>query len=117
MNETPKSEKCEARWLVEASTSFVGGVLLLTTGLLTALVGFSAMVENELLALAPRWVFRLDGNVWGWIHIVLGILMVAGGFAVMFRLTWARSSAVALGSHRWWSSFCGCRTTRFGRLW
>ena len=35
---------------------------------------------------------------WGWIHIILGILAVAGGYGVMVGKTWARAFAIIYAS-------------------
>lgn len=79
-----------------AVASFASGGLLLASAFMTALLGVSAMFINELIVIEPAWVFRLNVEIWGWIHIGLGVAMALVGLAVMFRWLWARVAAISV---------------------
>lgn len=79
-----------------AIASFASGGLLFASGLMTVLLAISALFTNRLFLISPAWVFRLNFEAWGWIHLVLGLLMVLGAIAIMFRWTWARVAAIVL---------------------
>jgi hypothetical protein len=76
--------------------TFAASGLLLASGVMTALLGISALFTDELFLISPAWVFRLDFVVWGWIHLPLGLLMVLAAIAIMFRRLWARAAAIVL---------------------
>ena len=48
------------------------------------LQGISAVVNDELLV-GPEYVFRFDTATWGWIHILIAILLGAGAIGMMVR--------------------------------
>ena len=65
-------------------------------GFFHALAGFVGIVEDELLVATPNYLFQLDTTTWGWIHLVLGILVLLAGFAVFNGSVWARTVGVTI---------------------
>jgi hypothetical protein len=45
---------------------------------------------------SPNYVISWDATVWGWIHLLLGIIVVLAGFALMQGATWARIVGIIL---------------------
>ena len=43
-----------------------------------------------------NYTFDLDTSAWGWIHLLLGILLVATGFGLFNRSAWAGVTAIFL---------------------
>jgi hypothetical protein len=39
---------------------------------------------------------ELDYTVWGWVHLILGLVAVAGGLALMGRRGWGRMLVIGL---------------------
>ena len=46
--------------------------------------------------MSPNYVFEVDTTTWGWIHLLLGLLVVFAGFALFAAKTWARVIGVTL---------------------
>jgi hypothetical protein len=44
----------------------------------------------------PNYVFKLDVTAWGWIHLLLGILIFAAGLGLFAGQVWARVVGVGL---------------------
>ena len=65
-------------------------------GFFHALAGFVGIVEDEILVATPNYLFQLDTTTWGWIHLVLGILVLLAGFAVFNGSVWARTVGVTI---------------------
>ena len=65
-------------------------------GFFHALAGFAALVEDEIFVATPEYLYKLDVTTWGWIHLVLGIVVLLAGFAVFNGSVWARSVGVIL---------------------
>lgn len=98
MKDDVSKQKRRAREGMAASASFIAGVLLIGAAVMTFLLGYSAVFNNALFSLSPTWVFEQNPARWGWVHMALGIVMAADGFAVMFRPRWARVAAMALAA-------------------
>ena len=70
-----------------------GAVLLLTVGILEALQGISAIAKDDLIVVGDDYIYQLDVTTWGWIHLVLGVIVAAVGAALFTGATWARVGA------------------------
>jgi hypothetical protein len=77
-------------WLVLAA------VVMLFSGIMTLLGGISAISEDDVFLATRNDVYELNLTGWGWIHLVLGILMVLTGVALFSGATWARAVGVGL---------------------
>ena len=76
--------------------ALVGGLCVACSGLFVFLLGVSTLAYDELLRYGVRWVFKFNEPYWGWIHIVLGAVMVIAGVAAMFAARFAIVVALAL---------------------
>lgn len=74
------------------------GVLMLLTGVLHAIQGIVALVNDTFFVVGGEYVFELDMTSWGWIHLVAGIVVAAAGIGLFSGATWARLVAVVLAS-------------------
>lgn len=92
VSEPGRSEKTHGGgWLVFAA------VLMIFGGIMTLLGGISAIAEDEVFFRTQNYVYELDLTGWGWIHLILGILITLAGFALFTKgATWARVIGVAL---------------------
>jgi len=80
-------------WLVLAS------VMMLINGGFGLMAGLVALFRDQYyLVRSDGLVVSLDYTVWGWIHLVLGILLVATGLGLVVGQTWARVTGVVIVS-------------------
>jgi hypothetical protein len=82
-------------WAVGAST--FAACLMLLVGIFQAVEGLVAIINGtDFLIKGPTYVFTFNASTWGWIHLILGILIaVAGGFILTGNIV-ARSVGIAL---------------------
>lgn len=81
-----------------AVASVASGGLLFASGLMTTLLAIPALFTNQLFLESPAWILRLNFGVWGWIHLALGVLMVLGAVALIFRWGWTPAAATVSAS-------------------
>ena len=70
--------------------------MLILLGVFQTIAGLTALFDDQFFVVAENYVFDLDPTLWGWIHLVLGIVMVAVGLGLMSGAGWARGAAVFL---------------------
>jgi hypothetical protein len=75
-----------------------GAVMMVIIGLFQFFAGLAAVVDDDFYVVTPSYAFDLDVAAWGWIHLILGAVMVAAGYALFSRKTWGAVVAVALAS-------------------
>jgi hypothetical protein len=76
--------------------SIFAGAALLTVGLFQFLEGVSAAAKDDVFVSTRNYVFELDLTTWGWVHIVIGILVAVVGGAILAGQTWALVAGVVL---------------------
>ena len=84
-------------WAAGAST-FAACIMMLA-GVFQAIEGIAALVNGtDFLVRTANYVFTFNATTWGWIHLILGILLaVAGGFILTGNLA-ARSAGIAIAA-------------------
>jgi hypothetical protein len=60
--------------------------------------GLSAIIDDEFFVVARNYTFDFDTTAWGWIHLLLGALLVVTGFGLFARAAWAAVAAIFLAS-------------------
>ncbi|GAA4323153.1 hypothetical protein GCM10023086_48760 [Streptomyces venetus] len=68
----------------------LGGTLMVVYGLFGVLQGIAAIANDEVYTSFGDYVFTFDLTAWGWIHLVVGVLVAAAGFGLFSGATWAR---------------------------
>jgi hypothetical protein len=74
------------------------GTMMIMIGIFQAFNGLSAILEDEFYVLGRNYAFDVDVTTWGWIHLILGILVAFAGFALFGRRPWAGVAAIVLAA-------------------
>ncbi|MET0789093.1 MAG: hypothetical protein ABWY33_07620 [Cellulomonas sp.] len=64
--------------------------MMILIGILHAVQGLVAVANDTFYVVGQEWVFELDVTTWGWIHLVVGALVVVAGVFVLQGAVWAR---------------------------
>ena len=76
----------------------LGGVLMVVYGLFAVLQGIAAIAGAEVYTSFGQYSFAFDLTAWGWIHVIVGVLVVVAGLGLFTGADWARvASAVVVG--------------------
>ena len=77
--------------------AWFGAFVVLTAGLINAVSGFVAIFSpSTVVSWTGEGIAVVDVSTWGWVHLVLGALLVLVGFALFAGSTWARRTAIVL---------------------
>lgn len=77
-------------WVVFAA------VLMIIAGALWAIQGFIAVVKGDLVIFGTEGALFLNVTGWGWVHMILGLLLLLAGFLVLRGNMFGRTIAVIL---------------------
>ncbi|MEU2032467.1 DUF7144 family membrane protein [Nocardia amamiensis] len=83
---------------IAAGTSIATAIILITVGFLQLLQGISAVAADEVFVQGQQYTFEFDFTAWGWIHIAVGVIMVATGIALLTGALWARVAAIVFAA-------------------
>ena len=72
------------------------GVMMIMAGGFQAITGLVASCENEFYVSTRTYILQFDVTTWGWIHLLVGLLILFAGFAVLSGQTWGRVIGIIL---------------------
>ncbi len=70
--------------------------MLLMSGLSQFLLGIASLFGGEVFINVGDYIFSFDTTVWGWIHILIGVVLAVVGFFVLRGSGWAIWAAIGL---------------------
>src|ERR671910_3210150 len=65
-------------------------IMMIMVGVFQAFQGLVAIFENEFYVATRNYLFQFDATTWGWIHLLLGLLVAFAGYGLLSGRTWAR---------------------------
>jgi hypothetical protein len=92
-NVTPTGMSGWVGWVVFA------GIMMVILGSFHAIEGLVALFQDEYFLVSKNGLtVHVDYTVWGWIHLIGGIIVVCAGVALFAWRTWARAIAVIIAT-------------------
>jgi hypothetical protein len=77
-----------------ATATLAAGALMLTSALLTFVIGVFALAANDLVVSGPGYEYTFQITGWGWANILTGIVLAAAAIALFVGAQWARAVAI-----------------------
>ncbi|MGF7124615.1 hypothetical protein AB4Z09_06520 [Rhodococcus sp. TAF43] len=81
-----------------AGASIAAAIILMTVGILQIFQGISALADDNFFVVGPEYVYQFDLTTWGWIHLILGIVVVLVGLGLLTGATWSRVTAIIIAA-------------------
>ena len=78
--------------------SLFAAIMMIIVGLFSALDGLAAIIKKGFFVAVGDYAYKLDVTAWGWIHLILGALLVITGAYVLQGANWARGVGIGLAS-------------------
>ena len=76
------------------TATLAAGALMLTSAILTFLVGVFALAANDLVVSGPGYEYTFQLSGWGWANILTGMVLAAVAIALFLSPQWARAAAI-----------------------
>ncbi len=83
---------------IPVGARYFAALLLLIAGLAQFFQGLTAVVHDSYYAVVNNYVFSFNIATWGWIHLIIGILLILSGGFVLAGKTWARLLGAVLAA-------------------
>jgi vacuolar-type H+-ATPase subunit I/STV1 len=79
----------------------VGGItfavtMMIMIGVFQVIAGLVAIFDDDFYVVTQNYTFDLDTSGWGWIHLILGVLLVLVGYFLYAGAPWAGVTAIVL---------------------
>jgi hypothetical protein len=71
-------------------------IMMIMIGVFQGIAGVVALINDEFYVVGEEWVFQFDITTWGWVHLLVGVLIGLAGVALFSGAVWARTIGVIL---------------------
>jgi len=87
---TPNRSGAAVGWTYFAS------VMMILIGIFHAFAGLVAIFDDEFFVVTRKYVLQFDATQWGWIHLILGVVIGFSGVYVLRGSVFARTIGVIM---------------------
>ena len=77
---------------------YFAGIVMVLRGVFEGILGLFALLNNQVFVIGEEQLAVFNFTTWGWIHLILGMVILAAGFAVLNGSMWGRVVGVLLAS-------------------
>jgi hypothetical protein len=74
------------------------GTLMAVLGVWQVLIGIAAIWRDAFFEVPAEYVYDINVAGWGWIHLILGIVVFLAGLGVFTGALWARAVGILLAT-------------------
>ena len=74
--------------------TFFAATMMILGGGLDLLQGLAAVIRSNYFVVTPHYAYTLNATSWGWIHMILGVILLLAGAALINGSMWARTVGV-----------------------
>ncbi len=78
--------------------AYFAGILMSISGIFMAISGLTALLRRTYFVVNENTLVAFNYANWGWIHLLLGLLLVSAGGSVMRGGLWGRVVGIVLAS-------------------
>ncbi|MFE6036648.1 hypothetical protein [Streptomyces sp. NPDC056452] len=86
----------DAHKTVPSGWTVFAAVMMIFGGAMAIFEGIAAIAKDDLFVSTSNYVFKFSLTGWGWVHLILGIVVVLAGCALFTGALWARAVGVVL---------------------
>ena len=81
-------------WAIGGITFAV--VMLAMIGIFQLIAGLVAIIDDDFYVVGQNYTFDIDTSAWGWIHLLLGVLLVLASYGLYSGATWGAAVAIVM---------------------
>jgi hypothetical protein len=88
----------ESRRVVAGGFTIFAAIMMIVLGAFEAFQGLAAVLKQDYYVVTADYVYKFNVATWGWIHLILGIVVILAGMALVGGALWARMVGVVLAA-------------------
>jgi hypothetical protein len=78
--------------------SVFAAVIMILVGSFHAITGIAAIAKDQFFVVSSQYTYKVDVTAWGWIHLILGVIVVLAGAYIFSGSAWARVVGMTLAA-------------------
>jgi hypothetical protein len=72
------------------------GVIMIVGGAFQAVEGLAGIVNDQYIVVLENYFLAFDITLWGWLHLLVGLALLAIGIFLLRGATWARVAGMVV---------------------
>jgi len=76
--------------------TYFAAIMMVFLGAFHALAGLTGIIRDEAFVVTKDYIVQLDTTQWGWIHLIVGLIVLFAGFSLLSGAVWARTVGVIM---------------------
>jgi hypothetical protein len=72
--------------------------MLMLGGIWQFFAGLVALVNDTFYVVGEEYIFQFDVTTWGWIHLLLGVVVFLAGMGLLSGATWANVVGITVAA-------------------
>ncbi|ALG09404.1 DUF7144 family membrane protein [Kibdelosporangium phytohabitans] len=97
MTDYPK-RRADSRITVWSGWMWFAAIVMVLTGIFNAVEGLVALLDRAFYVSNGDDLILFDLTTWGWVHLLVGVLVLSAGLSLLTGAVWSRVVAVAVAS-------------------
>jgi hypothetical protein len=73
-------------------------IMMTLQGIWWTIAGLVALFNDEFYVVGQEYIFQFDVTSWGWIHLIVGVVLIAASVGLYSGAMWARITGVIMAS-------------------
>jgi hypothetical protein len=84
--------------LAVAGFTALAAVFMVLSGLWMFFEGLAAIIKGGFFVVMPNYAYDISTTGWGWIHLIMGVVVFAAGLCLFADMAWARVTGIILAT-------------------
>jgi hypothetical protein len=76
--------------------TFFAAFMMIMMGCFHIIQGFAAIMKDNFFVVGHEYIFKFNVQTWGWIHLIVGVVVLLAGFGLFSGAVWARTVGVIM---------------------
>jgi hypothetical protein len=81
-----------------AGFTALAAVFMVISGLWSFFEGLAAIIKGGFFVVMPNYAYSISTTGWGWMHMILGIVVFLAGLCLFADMAWARMTGIVLAT-------------------
>ena len=75
---------------------FFASMMMVLIGVFHIFIGIGGIAEDDIYVKGENYIFQFDVTTWGWIHLIVGLIILFAAFGLYSGAVWARTVGVIM---------------------
>jgi hypothetical protein len=76
--------------------TYFAAFMMIMIGAFHLVAGFVSVIDDAFFDTPGEYFLQFDASTWGWVHMILGVVILLAGFGLFSGAVWARTVGVIL---------------------